>query len=50
MNNEQYIEHEVKIRVHDEKFKIIESKLNWLLTMGFGGLILPVILHYLKLI
>ena len=50
MNSEEYIEHEVKLRVHDYKFKILESKLNFLITLGLGGLILPIILHWAKLI
>jgi len=45
---EHYIEHEVKIRVHDEQFKSIDSKLNWLISLVVGGWILPIILHYLK--
>ena len=50
MTQEHYIEHEVKIRVHDERFKIIEAKLNWIITICVGGWILPIVLHALKLI
>jgi hypothetical protein len=50
MTNDQYIEHEVKLRVHDVKFKIMESKLNWLISLVVGGWIFPVVLHYLKLV
>ena len=47
-DQEQYIEHEVKIRVHDEKFKSMDAKLNWIISLVVGGWILPIILHYLK--
>ena len=50
MTTEQYIEHEVQIRVHDERFKIIEAKLNWIITICVGGWIIPIALHALKLI
>jgi hypothetical protein len=63
MTNEQYVEHEVKLRVlqelNDEKFKYfslnqdtnfnrINNKLNWLLVLNFITLIL-VILRLFKL-
>jgi hypothetical protein len=50
MNQEQYIEHEVKLRVHEEKFKIMNSKLNFIIATGITGIIIPIILHYLKVI
>jgi hypothetical protein len=50
MTQEQYIEHEIKLRVHDHRFKIIESKLNWILSLLVGGMIMPVFLHFLKLV
>lgn len=46
----QYVEHEVQIRVHDERFKIIEAKLNWIITISVGGWILPIASHTMKLI
>jgi hypothetical protein len=49
-SNEQYIEHEVKLRLHDHRFKMLESKLNFLIGIGISGVILPVILHWVKLI
>jgi len=49
-SNEQYIEHEVKLRVHDWKFKMLEYKLNFLIGIGISGIVLPVILHWVKLI
>ena len=49
---EQYIEHEVKLRLHDALFKHIdyrferlESKFNWTITLIISGIIIPVILH-----
>lgn len=49
-SNEQYIEHEVKLRLHDHQFKLLESKLNFIIGVGISGLILPIILHSFKLI
>lgn len=46
ITNEQYIEHEVKIRIHDEKFNRMESKLNWLLTLAIGSILMPIIIHH----
>jgi hypothetical protein len=50
MTTEQYIEHEVKLRVHDERFKSMDAKLNWIITLVVSGLILPIILHAAKLV
>jgi len=50
MNQEQYIEHEVQLRVHDRQFKMLEGKLNFLISICVGGFMLPVILHAVKLI
>lgn len=49
---DKYIETEVEVRlrVHDEKFKKIAYKLNVLLVLVAVGMILPVILHAAKLI
>ena len=53
-NNEQYIEHEVRLRVMkevtDERFCKLESKLIWIISLLVGGMILPVFLHIFKLI
>lgn len=49
MKDEQYIEHEVKLRVHDEKFRILENKMNWTMGLVVGGWIVPIVLHFLKL-
>lgn len=57
MNTEQYIEHEVKLRVHEhqlktngDRFKCLEGKLNFIIGIGLSSIILPVILHYLGLV
>ena len=50
MNKDEYIEHEVKLRIHDYKFKVLENKLNFLITIGISGLFLPVLLHWVGLI
>lgn len=57
MTDEQYIEHEVKLRVNDEKFNLMKSelthlnaKLNFILVTAIIGVILPVVLHYFKMI
>lgn len=46
-SNEQYIEHEVKIRLHDHKFKLLDHKLNFLIGLMASNLILPTILKHL---
>ncbi len=57
MTTEQYIEHEVKIRIFDERFGIhnerfsrLEAKLNWIITLLVGGMLIQVGLHLLKLL
>ena len=57
MNQEQYIEHEVKIRIHDHKIDNLNKKLNWMIglsisTMGLilSSIIIPIILHHYNLI
>lgn len=54
---ENFIQHEVQLRVHDEKFKTIEkrfdhmdNKLNLIIGIVLSSVILPVGLHWLKLI
>jgi hypothetical protein len=61
---EQYIEHEVKLRVHDAifshidyKFNKIEGKVdeinnkfNWMMALIISSIIIPVILHRYNLI
>jgi len=45
-SNEQYIEHEVKLRLHDWKFKLLEHKLNFLIGLVATNLILPSVIKY----
>ncbi len=54
---EHYIEHEVQIRLHDEKFKLMEkkfdhldNKLNVIIGIILSSIIIPVGLHWLKFI
>lgn len=47
---EQYIEHEVRLRIHDERFGKVESKLNWIISLLVSGMLLPVGLHFLHLV
>lgn len=53
MTDEQYIEHEVRLRVmaevNDERFLRLESKMNWIISLVVGGWILPIVLHFTKL-
>lgn len=57
MTKEEYIDHEVRLRVNDVKFKlneerlkILNTKLNFLIGTGVTGIVIPVVLHYLKII
>ena len=54
---EHYIEHEVQLRVHDEKFKSIDkrfdhldNKLNIIIGIVLSSVIIPVGLHWLRLL
>lgn len=46
---EQYIDHEVRIRVQDEQIKSMDSKLNLIISLVMGGLFLPIVLSFLKI-
>lgn len=61
MSREQYIEQEISIRVmkevtnerftyHDKQFERLESKMNWIIGLLVGGMILPVFLHVLRMV
>lgn len=64
MNQEQYIEHEVKLRTHEALFKHIDykfnkledkvdginTKFNWVIALIISTIIIPVILHKYNLI
>lgn len=54
---ENFIQHEVQLRIHDEKFKAIEkrfdhldNKLNLIIGIVLSSVIIPVGLHWMKLI
>lgn len=67
-DQEHYIEHEVQLRLHEQKFNMadkrndekfhsidnrfdrLDNKLNWIIGIVIGGVLLPVGLHFLKLI
>lgn len=67
-SEENYIEHEVQLRLHAEQFKLndkkyedkfigidkrfdhLDNKLNWIIGIIIGGILLPVGLHFLRLI
>ena len=46
MSKEEYIEHEVKLRLHDHKFKLLDNKLNFILGLIITNLILPTVLKH----
>lgn len=45
-SQEEYIEHEVKLRLHDWKFKLLEHKLNVIVGLMLSNLIMPYILKH----
>lgn len=63
MNQEQYIEHEVKLRTHDALFNHIdykfqtlekkvdklESRINWVVSLIVISIIIPIVLHHFHL-
>jgi len=57
MSTENYIEHEVRLRVMKEvtderfsgftkQFERLESKMNWVISLLVGGIMLPIFLHF----
>lgn len=61
MTSEQYIEHEVKLRVmqevNDKRFqsledvvKHIDNKFNWIVGLFISSILLPVVLHMAGLV
>ena len=64
MNQEQYIEHEVKLRTHDALFKHIDykfdkledkvdginTKFNWIIALIISAIVIPIVLHKYNLI
>ncbi len=56
-SEESYIAHEVQLRVHDEKFNAIDkrfdhldNKLNFIIGILMSGVLIPIVLHFFKLI
>jgi hypothetical protein len=63
-SEENHIEHEVKLRIHDalfnhidykfekieKKVDTINSKFNWIIGLVVSGIIIPIILHKYNLI
>ncbi len=56
-SEENYIAHEVQLRVHDEKFKTIDkrfdhmdNKLNLIIGIVLSSVIIPIGLHLLRLV
>lgn len=56
-DQENFIAHEVNIRLHDHKFTMFEkqfnrmdSKLNWIIGIILTSVLIPVGLHVLKLV
>jgi hypothetical protein len=56
MTPEQYIEHEVKLRVHDTEFKRVHSDIKGIKTLlvsilgvGVTSIVVPILLHVFKL-
>lgn len=61
MTNEQYIEHEVKLRVleevNTERYRILNkmmadmnNKFSWMITFIIGSIIIPIFLHHYNMI
>lgn len=45
MTTDQYINHEVRLRVNEYKYKVIDKKLNWVVGLLVGGMLIPIFLH-----
>lgn len=41
-----WVEHEVKLRLHDWKFKLLEHKLNFLIGLMASNMIIPSVLKH----
>ncbi len=50
MKDENYIEHEVKLRIHEEKFNAMQNKFNFLIGTGVSSVVVPLILHIIKVV
>lgn len=47
MTKDEYIDHELRIRMMEHLHKSINSKMNALITIAITGLIIPVLMKYL---
>lgn len=47
MTNEEYVDHEVRIRMMEHLSKQMNGKLNAIITIAVTGFLLPTILKYL---
>lgn len=50
MNQEQYIDHEIRIRMVEKGFNKIENLLKWILGTVIVGIAIPITLHSFGLI
>jgi hypothetical protein len=57
MTDEQYLDHEVRLRVYEEKIitlndklKDMQHKYDGVITIAASCVIIPIVLHYFKLI
>jgi len=46
MNKDEYIDHEVRIRILEHLSKTMNYKMNALITIAITGFIMPLILNY----
>lgn len=50
MTNEDYIDHEVRIRMQELCYKQLDGKLNLLIGLLIGSVVIPILLHAFNLI
>jgi|CXWK01.1.fsa_nt_gi hypothetical protein len=48
MTKDEYIDHELRIRMMEHLYKSMNSKMNALITIAITGLIIPVLMKYLS--
>lgn len=49
MNKDEYIDHELRIRMMEILYKSMNSKMNALITIAVTSLIIPVVMKYISL-
>ena len=47
---EQYVDHEVQLRVHESRFKAMDSKLNVIISLLLSVIVSPLLVHASKLL